>query len=320
MTPDRVGHASCADELLAVDDDLAGVLCRERVPILAASRPVELRESFGVWERVTTRVPVMGESLWPKITSDDMASYGAEASSITETDSTYANITLKPKRLATLTRVNNELMSSTPVAIANHISNEFGRRFAGRLDNVAFEGAGSAAQGGILGATTQLEANTSLVGNQAAAGNTNAAVTLANLHTLSGLLPQYAAPGAMWFAHRETVENVFGRLSMASGGVTKAETALGTLPTFMGYPIVTVQKMPQASGSTYTSADIFILLGDFRIGSYFGVNDDMRFEMSSERYFDTNQTGIRGVMYCDQNIHDIGTTSVAGSIVGLRST
>jgi HK97 family phage major capsid protein len=136
---------------------------------------------------------------------------------------------------------------------------------------------------------------------------------------LFGVLPQYAAPGAMIFAHREAIEGVFGRLQQAAGGVTKAETAIGTLPTYNGYPLVTVQTMNVTTSGDWATNDVPILLADLRMASYFGVAREMEFMTSSERYFETNQTGVRGIMFCDINIHDYGSTTAAGSIVGLRS-
>lgn len=292
------------------------------VPTELADAIVELREQFGVFERVARRVPVTGEGLWPKVTSDDMAAFGAEGGNITETDPTFGQISLKPKQLSTMCRINNQLLASTPIDIGQFLADEFGRRFAKRLDTAGFDGNGEAANGGILGAQRIFENTTTLVGSRAVAGGTADApgeITTSILADLFGVLPQYAAPGAMIFAHRETIEGVFGRLQQAAGGVTKAETALGTLPTYNGYPLVATQVMNTTSSGDYTTNDTIMLLGDMRMAAYFGVAREMEFMTSSERYFDTNQTGVRGIMFCDINVHDYGSTSAAGSLVALRS-
>lgn len=289
------------------------------LPVELSNAIIERREQYGTFEKLANKVPLADEALWPKITSDDMASFSAEGGAVTETDSTFGNVGLKAKRLGTLCKVNNELLNASPIAIAEFLAKEFGRRFSKRLDTAGFIGQAEAANGGILGARFALEASTSLVGNVASGVSTNATVTSAILGTLIGTLPEYAAFGnPVFVCHRYFKETVFGRLQMAAGGVTKAETALGTLDTYSGIPIVTSQVM-KSGVSGWTTGDMMCLLADFSLGSYLGVGQEMMFATSSERYFDTNQTGVRGIMRCDINNHDIGDTTSAGSITGLRA-
>ncbi|KKM70232.1 hypothetical protein LCGC14_1442720, partial [marine sediment metagenome] len=95
-------------------------------------------------------------------------------------------------------------------------------------------------------------------------------------------------------------------------------TTLGTFDSYSGVPIVTTQL----ALSPGTTGDVFLMLGDLRLASYLGVSEELTFATSSERYFDANQTAIRGIMCADIKVYDIGTTTArdTGSIVALRST
>lgn len=290
------------------------------VPQELASAIIERREQYGVFERISNVVPISGEALWPRVTSDNEASFGNEGTTISESDDTLDNVALNPKSLRMLSRINNELLNSSAVDIAEFVARSFGRGFAKRLDRVGFIADGEVANGGLKGAFQKIQDTTGLVGNIVAAGNTFAAVTSGNIQALLGILPEFAAQSDPFFiCSRAAKETIFGRLQMASGGVTKLETTMGTFDSYSGVPIVTTQLAP-SSTSAMTTDDVFLLLADMRLGSYLGISEDLVFATSSERYFDVNQTAIRGIMRADINVYDIGSTTAAGSIVGLRST
>ena len=289
------------------------------VPQELASAIIERREQFGVFEKLTNRVPIVDEALWPRVTSDSQASFGIEGSVISETDQTFDDVSLNPKSLRMLTRINNELLNSSAVDIAEFVALDFGRGFAQRIDRAGFIANGEVANGGIVGSMRLLQNTTGLAGNIVAAGATTAAVTSANLTDLLGLLPEFAAvSNPFWICNRNVKEGVFGRLQMAAGGVTKLETTLGTFDSYSGVPIVTTQL----ALSPGTTGDVFLMLGDLRLASYLGVSEELTFATSSERYFDANQTAIRGIMRADIKVYDVGTTTArdTGSIVALRST
>ena len=131
---------------------------------------------------------------------------------------------------------------------------------------------------------------------------------------------EYAAESEpFWICSNAAKELIFGRLQMVSGGVTKLETSIGTFDSYSGVPIQTTQLMPK-SESAMTTGDVFLLLADLQLGSYLGVSEEFEIATSTDRYFERNQTAVRGVMRLDVKNYDFGTTSDAGSIVGLRST
>jgi len=290
------------------------------VPQEFANAIIERREQFGVFERMTNRVPMNNESSWPRVTTDQMASFSSEGNEITAVDAAFDNITLNAKSLKTLTRINNELLNESAVNIAEFVASDFGRRFAKRIDTAGFTGDGSAANGGIVGCTTQFLNNTGHTGYYKPGSCDNFAdVTTAMLATMSSLLPQYAAmSNPFWITNQAGKELMFGRLQMASGGVTKMETALGTLDTYSGIPIATAQVMP-GSSSDFTNLDVMFLLADLRLASFMGVTQDVTISRSSERYFEFDQTGMRGTMRTDINVYDIGSTTQAGSIIAMIS-
>ena len=290
------------------------------VPQELADAIIERREQYGVFEKLANVVPINDEALWPRVTSDLEAAFGNEGTTITESDDTFDNVPLNPKSLRMLTRINNELLNSSAVDIAEFVAKSFGRGFAKRIDRVGFIANAEVANGGIKGAFRIIQDTTGLAGNVVAAGNTFAAVTIANLTSLLGGLPEYAAQSdPFWICSRAAKEGIFGRIQNAAGGTTKLETSQGTFDSYSGVPIMTTQLAPK-SESAMTTGAVFLLLADLRLGSYLGISEQLAFATSSERYFDVNQTAIRGIMRADVNIYDTGTSSDAGSVVGLRST
>ncbi len=296
------------------------------VPQEMAAAVIERREQFGVYERFTNRVSINDQALFPRITSDQSASFSAENVAITEANATFDNVILNPKPLTTISLMSNQLINASAVDIGEVVATDIARRFAKRLDTAGFNGgitvANNIVNGHIEGAVQVIEKTTGLAGNIAATGNTFAAVTQADITELLGILPQYAGQASpFWFCSNAAKEGIFGRLQMASGGVTKLETTQGTFDSYMGVPIATTQLMLSAT-TAMTTGDVFLLLADLRLGSYMGVSEDLEIATSTDRYFELNQTAIRGVMRVDIVNYDFGSTTAGdtGSIVGLRST
>ncbi len=296
------------------------------VPQELAAAVIERREQFGTYERLTNRQTINDQALFPRITSDQTATFSAENVAIGENNLTLDNVSLNPKPLTTLSKMSNQLINASAVDLAEVVARDFGRRFAKRIDTAGFNGglviADDDDNGGIRGAVKVIQETTGLAGNIVAAGNTLSAVTQANITELLGVFPVYAhQANPFWICSNVVKEGVFGRLQMASGGVTKLETTLGTFDSYQGIPIITTPLMRSIT-TAMTTGDVFILLADLQLGSYMGVSEELAIETSVERYFELAQTAIRGVMRVDIVNYDIGTTTTGdtGSIVGLRST
>lgn len=290
------------------------------VPEEMANAIIERREQFGVFENFANTVPINpgGTTRWPRCTSDQMATFGAEASDPGETDPAFSDISMNAKELKTLTKVSNALFRGSPIDIAFFMAREFGRRFAKRIDTAGFIGDASEDNGGILGITKKV-VSSKKGGYRPPACDNFADITTNIMHTFAGLLPEYAAAGTpAYFVNRMGKELALGRLQTAGGGNTKMDLAQGTFDSYNGIPIVTTQVMA-GTESDFADEDPMMILGDLEQSTFFGDAGGMEIMTSEHRYFENNQVGIRAVQYCDINVYDVGDTTTAGSVCVLIS-
>jgi HK97 family phage major capsid protein len=140
-------------------------------------------------------------------------------------------------------------------------------------------------------------------------------LTATDLTLWMGLLPAYAVNGAKFYCSQSFFSSVFRRLAVGLGGNT-IQTLSGDLAyAFAGKPIVISQKLPNQGTVTGT---IVAYYGDLSKAAMFGDRRQVSVKRSDERYFDTEQVGILGSERIDINIHDVGSTTAAGSVVALK--
>jgi HK97 family phage major capsid protein len=105
------------------------------------------------------------------------------------------------------------------------------------------------------------------------------------------------------------------RLANAAGGVTMAEIAGGMSRSFLGYPVVVSQVLEsRLTGTTGLRACYF---GDLSMGSYLGTRRGISIALDSSRYFELDQVAIKATQRFDINVHDRGTASASGGLIGL---
>jgi HK97 family phage major capsid protein len=110
------------------------------------------------------------------------------------------------------------------------------------------------------------------------------------------------------------------KLELASGGVTAAEVASGSTDgQFLGYPVTISQVMP----ATEANSQVCALFGNFSLAGSFGDRTGIGVDFSEhatiggENVFERNQIAVRGIERFDINVHDVGTATDAGPVVGL---
>ena len=80
--------------------------------------------------------------------------------------------------------------------------------------------------------------------------------------------------------------------------------------------------MPKADAQANIN-QICVLFGDLTKAASFGDRRQMSLAMSNSAYigstsmFETDQMAVRGIERFDINVHDVGSATVAGPIVGL---
>jgi HK97 family phage major capsid protein len=238
-------------------------------------------------------------------------------------------VRLTAKDLMVLSRYTNQVSMDVVVNFGDDLAGEISYAFANKEDDCAFNGTGSNTYGGIVGVRTKLQdvdgAGTDSIGLANATGNLYSEIVLGDFNKVVGLLPQHAdTDRACWVCHKAFYHTVMQKLEMAAGGATMMEIANGDRrprPLFAGYPVEFSQVMPSTEANTQVCA----LLGDFTQGAAFGDRQEESIAFSehatvnSENVFERNEIAIRGTERFDVVVHDVGSSSVAGPIVGLQT-
>jgi HK97 family phage major capsid protein len=142
-------------------------------------------------------------------------------------------------------------------------------------------------------------------------------VTTDDIATLVAALPEYARPNAKFYCSGVADAVIFGALQMAAGGNSAENLASGWTRRFYGFPVVVSQVCPSVLTATYYNNKVMVILGDLSMSSTLGNRRDIRIEILSELYASNDQIGIKGTQRFDIVNHNVGTTSVAGPVVGL---
>lgn len=332
--PNKFGHLSQAVDFahdkfgLSTEGgpDFASVLVREEFGMDL----IDLREQYGVARGLFKRRPMSSDTRTDPRRAGGLTAYFVnEGAAITESSKEWDQVRLTAKKLAVLTRYTAELSMDAVMSIGDDLVGEIAYAFSDKEDDCAFNGDGTSTYGRITGVRAALNTaagsptTTSAGGIIVGAGNAYSELTLANFESVIGVLPQYADnPNTTWVCHKTFYHTVMQRVALAAGGVTAREIndGMATLM-FLGYPVRISQKMP----STEANSQVCALLGDFTLGASFGdrSTDTIAFSDSayvgSESVFERDEIAVRGTERFDINVHDVGSSSAAGPIVGLQT-
>jgi HK97 family phage major capsid protein len=284
-----------------------------------------LREQYGVARRLLNIVPMSSDTKTePRQLSGLTAYFVGENSAGTESTMSFDDVTLVARKLMVLARLSNELNADAAISFGDKLVGEIAYAFANKEDECVFNGTGTSTYGHITGIRTRLDELTAgtAPGLTLGAGNAYAELTLANFQSVVGSLPQYAdRPGAGWVCHKTFAHTVMQRLALAAGGSTATEIING-IPTlmFLGYPVTISQVFP----SVEANSQIPVIFGDLSLGAMFGNRGQETIAFSTEAtvggesMWERDQIGVRGTERFDAVVHDYGSNSTAGPIVGLE--
>lgn len=289
-----------------------------------------LRESYGVVRRLFLNVPMMSDTRTdPRQQGGLTAYFVGESSAGTESNATYDNVRLTARKLMVLARMSSEASEDAAINLGDRLIGEISYAFANKEDSCGLLGDGTSTYGHIQGVNTKLldvdGSGTDSAGVVVGTGNAYSELVLGDFDRVVGKLPQFAdTPLAAWVMHRAFYYGVVEKLVQASGGVPAYEVRDGERrprPIFKGYPVEFSQVMP----STEANSQICALLGDFTLGASFGdrAQESIAFSehatIGGENVFERDQVAIRGTERFDINVHDVGSSSEAGPIVGLQT-
>jgi HK97 family phage major capsid protein len=312
-------------------EDLEGKVQRENVNVSSGflvpeqfeNDLIDLRETYGVFRREAKIVPMSSDTRSdPRRTGGLTVYVVGESTSPTASDKTWDRVRLTARKIGVLTKYTNELREDAVLNIGDDLAQEIAYAFSKFEDDCGFVGDGTSTYAGIVGVTRRLtnlngvdEGGGLILG----AGNLMSELTLANHNSVVGLLPEYAhRAGPKWFCSQTYWGAVMQKLTYAAGGTTATEVVNGVRsPTFLGYPVVITQTMPVSDNNS----QIVALFGNLRMAARFGDRRSTAIRMSDHALntFEQDEVAIVGFERFDINVHDVGTTTAAGPIVGLIS-
>lgn len=287
------------------------------VPVEMENTLIDLRILYGVFRANANVVPMASDTLIrPRRVSGLTAYFVADEAAITESSKGWDSITLNAKELGVLAKYTQNVSDDAIISLADDLANEIGYSFANKEDECGFNGDGTSTYGGIVGLKQKFAAATA--GVQTAAGATYASVTLANLNSLIGLLPQFArrSDNLKFYCSHGVYANVLVRLAQAVGGVTYGEISGMLQNQFFGIPVEIVEVMP----STGASGQICLYYGNLSMASTMGERRGVTVDQtnSHDTDFAKRLMTIRGTERFDINVHDVGDATNAGALVALK--
>ena len=288
---------------------------------------IRLREVYGV-ARGVVRVRTMSSDTRtdPRRVGGLTAYFVGENSAGTESDASYDDVRLTAKKLMAITRMSNELSEDAVINFGDELAGEISYAFAQKEDECCFNGDGTSTYGGMYGMRPKIGALTAgtAPGLIQGAGNAWSELTLANFESMIGALPVYAdvAGQVYWICHKTFFWNVMVKLALASGGTTSTEIINGVMrQMFLGYPVRYSQVFP----NTEANSQVPVLLGNYMMAATMGDRRQETISFSDsatvggQSLWERDQMAVKGTQRFDINVHDVGSNSEAGPIVGLET-
>ena len=288
---------------------------------------IDLREKYGVFRQSARIVPMAADTRSdPRRLNGLNAYFVGESTAAQTSDKNWDRVRMTAKKLMVLTKYSNELNEDAVLNIGDDLAGEIAYAFALKEDQCGFLGDGKSTYGGITGITNALlgvsDTISSIAGLTVASGTGYASsygsITLSDFNKVVASLPEYAdVPGdTRWYCSKFFWASVMQKLAAAAGGNRVADIAgLPMEKSFLGYPVTIAQVMPKTSAIN----QVCCIFGNLRLGARLGDRRITTIQMSQHALnaFEQDELVIRGTERFDIVVHDVGSTSTAGPIVGL---
>ncbi len=289
------------------------------MPDQLATAIIDLKETYGVFGRNAKRWQMTADTLTiPRRTGGLTSYYVGENQDMTASKLKFDAVKLTARKLAAVAVYPKELSEGATISIADHIVGEAAYAFAVAEDNGGFIGDGSSTYGGLRGVVTALTATGTAGIYTAATGHTGfETLTLADYQGAVAKLPTYARPRAKWYVSQVGFDLSMAPLVLAAGGNTVTDISNGPQYRFLGYPVEITPSLNSTAGADISA--IKCILGDLTLSSAYGDRATFSVEEDRSLYFLADQIAVKVTQRFDIVNHDVGSASVAGPIVALKS-
>ena len=305
-------------ELLAQQED-ANTAGGFLVPGEFETAIIALMETYGVFRSEAKVVPMKGDTKTvPRRTGGLTAYFVDENTEITESTKGWDQVKLVVRKIGALAKYSSELDEDSVISMADDLAKEIAYAFASKEDDCGFLGDGTSTYGAISGLITECATATATVVTAPAADLAFSDFELATFESMIGKLPEYAEEGAKWYISKAGWAASMLRLIDAAGGNTGAMIAGSAPKEFLGYPVRISQKM-NSTLTDQASTKGLAYLGNLAQASTFGSRRGLTIKSSDQRFIEFDQIVIVGTERFDVKVHDVGDTSVPGSMIMLAT-
>jgi HK97 family phage major capsid protein len=283
------------------------------VPTELSDAIIAIRNRAGVSRQLCKVVGMSSDVLnIPKVTAGLTVDYPAEAATISDSDQVWGQVSLVAVKRAVISKVSNELLFDSVINVIDDLAVAIGNAFAVQEDNELINGDASSTYGGESGILNAMGSSSKV--NMASSNTAFSDITLANLNALVGTMPDkyYASASPAWLIGRLAWAANIQNLVYAAGGNTLSDMASGAAAQLFGFPVYISDQMPADGVSTCGA-----LFGNFNDGVVIGDREDVEISVSEEAFWANDITAVKGTTRYDINVHDAGTGSAAGALVGL---
>lgn len=230
----------------------------------------------------------------PIASDSGTASWLDEGGTITDSDPTFAQATLKAFKMGTLVKVSNELLNDSAIDIAGYIAERIGKRFGNAEEEAFFTGVGESSTPGTPSTPTGLL--TTLSGDV-----TTDAYTSLDFDDVFALYYKLSEPyrkNASFICNENIMLHLMTLKDGESQYIWKPSMEIGKPDTILGRPVYTSQYMPYLAGTTADKSKKVLLFGDF---SYYWIADrgNRTLQRLNELYAITDQVGFIGTQRVD---------------------
>jgi HK97 family phage major capsid protein len=289
------------------------------VPDVLSSTVIRLVDQYSAFAQNATSVTMPSDVLqFPRRSGGTTAYWIDENTAITASDPTMNQVSLTARKVSGAVVIASELLADSIVSISDFIATELGLSLANAVEAAAWSGNPASAPGvaglvtshtGGLLASSGATYAASLV---TAAGDTPDEVTKANLLAMMAAVPQHSRQGAKWFCSPFFFATCMQALDLNQGGSVGLSQGMGL--TFLGSPVVLTDRLPSGADST---GAVMALYGNMANSSYYGVRQSIEIASSDQVNFLSDQTVIRAVARVAIAHPNLGSSTVAGPMIGL---
>jgi len=294
------------------------------VPSILEQAIIDNRDRYGLLRQEVTPTPMSSDTVTIPVQTGGLTAYFiGENKEATESEQTWSNVTLSAKKCMVLTKHSTEVAEDAIIGLAEKIAQDMGEAIAEKEDRCWLLGDGTAAYGGIYGLKTWFDANDagSYKSMFVAATNhdTYAEYDATDIGTAMGRLPLKYRQGAKLYMSPTTWGAVFERLMLAAGGNTTVTVGEGAQLRYNGYPVAFSELLTASATPTTDNSNVSIFMfGNANRTTLLGDRRGIVIKASEDRHIELGQVVVVGSSRFDIVNHNLGDTSVPGSMISLQ--